>query len=91
MVKATLAEELEQQMISDRVEREKHPPYAGQRFSTDSARKTRYIDNNPIVGTLTKYKYGGYFFPLGSFRWVKKETEFALSRGKTSVTEEEKA
>ena len=59
-------------------------------FSRLCLEKPIFIDDNPIVGTLTQYKYGGYFFPLGSFRWVRKVREFALSRGTASSTVEER-
>ncbi|MDP2644128.1 MAG: pyruvate formate lyase family protein, partial [Desulfobacterales bacterium] len=33
--------------------------------------KEIFIDNNPIVGTLTKYKYGGFPVPEVGCRWMK--------------------
>lgn len=55
------------------------------------AEKPIFIDGNPIVGTLTEYKYGSYFIPEANFSWVKKEKEFALQRGiATRITQEER-
>lgn len=51
--------------------------------------KPIYIDNNPIVGTLTKHKYGAYLYPEEGCRWMKKTDKFALQRGVTTVTDEE--
>lgn len=52
--------------------------------------KDIFIDGNPIVGTLTKYKYGSYPFPEFGSRWLKKQSNFSLQRGKASVTVEER-
>ena len=40
-------------------------------FSRLCHEKPIFIDGNPIVGDITKYKYGGYFFPAADFRWVR--------------------
>ena len=50
--------------------------------------KTIYIDGNPIVGTLTRYKYGAYPFPEEGCAWMQREEEFALPRGKVRITPE---
>jgi formate C-acetyltransferase len=50
--------------------------------------KTIYIDGNPIVGTLTQYKYGGYPVPEFGCRWMKKADRFSLQRGLAPITEE---
>ncbi len=52
--------------------------------------KTIFIDSNPLVGTLTKYKYGSYPLPEFGSRWLKKADSFSLQRGKASVTDEER-
>ncbi|MDY6974550.1 MAG: hypothetical protein SV775_19905, partial [Thermodesulfobacteriota bacterium] len=52
--------------------------------------KPIFIDGNPIVGNLTKYKYGGYFIPHSHFTWTRGLKEFALQRGATiQMTEED--
>ena len=54
--------------------------------------KPIFIDGNPIVGNLTKYKYGGYFIPHSHFCWTKGLKMFALQRGNTSeMTEDDLA
>jgi len=50
--------------------------------------KTIYIDDNPIVGTLTKYKYGSYPLPEEGCGWMARTDEFALPRGKVKLTPE---
>jgi len=50
--------------------------------------KTIYIDGNPIVGTLTKYKYGAYPVPEEGCAWMKRTEEFYLPRGKAQITPE---
>jgi formate C-acetyltransferase len=52
--------------------------------------KTIFIDDNPLVGTLTKYKYGSYPIPEFGSRWLKKVDRFSLQRGSALVAEEEK-
>ena len=52
--------------------------------------KEIFIDGNPIVGTLTKYKYGSYPIPEFGSRWLKKSDAYSLQRGKASVTDEER-
>ncbi len=51
--------------------------------------KTLFIDNNPIVGTVTKYKVGHYPFPEYSCRWMKKQTEFCGHLGSYGKTDED--
>ncbi|MFZ3252676.1 MAG: pyruvate formate lyase family protein, partial [Syntrophales bacterium] len=51
--------------------------------------KPVFIDGNPIVGNLTKYKYGGYFLPYYDFRWVRGLKEFGIQRGIAQVPEED--
>ncbi|MFZ3253084.1 MAG: pyruvate formate lyase family protein, partial [Syntrophales bacterium] len=51
--------------------------------------KPVFIDGNPIVGNLTKYKYGGYFLPYYDFRWVRGLKEFGMQRGIAQVPEED--
>lgn len=50
--------------------------------------KTIYIDDNPLAGTLTRYKYGAYPFPEEGCGWMKKATEIHLQRAKAPVTPE---
>jgi formate C-acetyltransferase len=50
--------------------------------------KAIFIDGNPIAGTLTQYPYGAYPFPEEGCRWMKRENEFFLPRGKVSITPE---
>jgi formate C-acetyltransferase len=49
-------------------------------FSRLCAEKTIFIDNNPIVGTLTKYKYGAQLFPEEGCAWMERADEFFLKR-----------
>jgi len=49
-----------------------------------------FIDDNPIVGTLSKYKYGSFPLPEFGARWLKKADSFCLQRGKATVTREER-
>ena len=58
-------------------------------FSRLCNEKPVFIDGNPIVGNLTKYKYGGNFFSNYDFRWVRGLKEFALQRGTAEVSEED--
>ena len=57
-------------------------------FNRLCAEKTLYIDNNPIVGTMTKYKYGSYPLPEEGCAWMERTEELALPRGKVKVTPE---
>jgi len=50
--------------------------------------KTIYIDRNPIVGALTKYKYGAHPLPEEGCAWMTRTAEFYLPRGKAQVTPE---
>jgi len=52
--------------------------------------KSLFIDDNPLVGTLTGYKYGSYPIPEFGSRWLKKVDSFSLQRGNASVTAEER-
>ena len=52
--------------------------------------KKIFIDNNPLVGTLTEYKYGGALVPEVGCRWMKKAKEFSLQRGGNIVVDKEK-
>jgi len=52
--------------------------------------KSIFIDNNPLVGTLTKYNYGSYPIPEFGSRWLKKVDSFSLQRGSALVTDEER-
>ncbi|MDY7035176.1 MAG: pyruvate formate lyase family protein, partial [Thermodesulfobacteriota bacterium] len=53
--------------------------------------KEIFIDHNPIVGTLTKYKYGSYPMPEVGCRWMKRTDKFALQRGYVEITDEERS
>ena len=52
--------------------------------------KAIFIDDNPLVGTLTEYTYGSY--PIVEFgsRWLKRAESFHLQRGKAEVSDEER-
>lgn len=52
--------------------------------------KTIFIDENPIVGTLTKYPVGVIPYPEISCKWMREEGDFYTSFGKGSLNEEEK-
>lgn len=52
-------------------------------------RKKIFIDANPLVGTLTQYKYGSYPIPEFGSRWLKKTDTFSLQRGKAVVAKED--
>ncbi|MBI4285083.1 MAG: hypothetical protein HY670_04170 [Chloroflexi bacterium] len=50
-----------------------------------------YIDDNPLVGTLTRYKYGGSVYPETGCRWMRKEKTVQLQRGgEIHLTDEER-
>lgn len=49
-----------------------------------------FIDGNPIVGTLTKYKYGAYPLPEFGVSWMKRGDRFSLQRGQASIGKEER-
>ena len=49
-----------------------------------------FIDNNPIAGTLTNFKYGSYPMPEIGCRWMKRTSKFALQRGYVEITDQEK-
>ncbi|AGL00072.1 glycyl radical protein [Desulfoscipio gibsoniae] len=57
-------------------------------FNKLCSEKTLFIDNNPIIGTLTKYKYGSYPLFEEGCGWMKRTEEFALPRGKVKITPE---
>ena len=59
-------------------------------FHTLCSEKTIYIDGNPIVGTLTRYKYGAYPHPEEGCGWMRRTEEFALPRGKVRITPEDR-
>jgi len=48
--------------------------------------KTLFIDENPIVGTLTQYKYGAQLFPEEGCAWMERTDEFYVERGKVKIT-----
>lgn len=52
--------------------------------------KTIFIDENPIVGTLTKYVVGVIPYPEISCRWMPEESDFYTSFGKGSLSDKEK-
>ena len=57
-------------------------------FNRLCCEKTTYIDGNPVVGTLTRYKYGAYPVPEEGCAWMKRTDEFYLPRGKAQITAE---
>lgn len=79
------------EFMLDVFDENKTDPYIIRRaklFNRLCSQKTIYIDNNPIVGTLTKYKYGSYPIFEEGCGWMKRTEEFALPRGKVKVTPE---
>ncbi len=50
--------------------------------------KTIYIDNNPIVGAQTRFKYGAHPVPEEGCAWMLRAKEFALPRGKVTINPE---
>jgi len=50
-------------------------------FDKVCSEKTIYIDHYPIVGTLTKYKYGGSIQPELGARWMAKVETMQIQRG----------
>jgi len=73
-------------------ENEGQPPVikAAKLFHKLCGEKSIFIDDNPFVGTLTKYDYGSYPIPEFGSRWLKKVDSFSLQRGSASVTDEER-
>jgi formate C-acetyltransferase len=59
-------------------------------FYSTYTRRPKFIDSNPLVGTLTKYQYGSYPLPEFGSRWLRKVDSFSLQRGRASVTDEER-
>jgi len=57
-------------------------------FNRLCAEKIIYIDNNPIVGTQTRYKYGAYPFPEEGCLWMERTDEFSLPRAKLQISPE---
>jgi pyruvate formate-lyase/glycerol dehydratase family glycyl radical enzyme len=57
-------------------------------FQKLCSEKTIYIDGNPLVGSLTQYKYGAYPVPEEGCGWMQRVNEFALQRGKAKITSE---
>ena len=52
--------------------------------------KSIFIDDNPIVGNLTSYKYGGYLRPEISCGWMARMEAFSLPLGRAPITAEDK-
>lgn len=59
-------------------------------FARVLAGMTIFIDSNPIVGTLTKYRGGVQPYPEFSCDWMAEETEFHGPLGPIIVTEEDR-
>ena len=57
-------------------------------FNRLCTEKTLFIDGNPIVGTLTQYKYGAHLLPEEGCAWMERTDEFFLKRGRAKVTPE---
>lgn len=55
--------------------------------------KKLYIDDNPIVGTITSQPAGVYIYPEWDSEWIIKEMNQAMMShlGKVNITDEEKA
>lgn len=62
-------------------------------FDRLSREKKVWFDDNPIVGQLTDFKYGGYFIPYKDFRWVKPKgqilKQYGFQRGVADATDED--
>ncbi|MBI4763563.1 MAG: hypothetical protein HY787_03020 [Deltaproteobacteria bacterium] len=52
--------------------------------------KTLYIDENPIVGSATKFRAGVYPYPEWSCRWMKKDVESLSHLGKVNISDEDR-
>lgn len=52
---------------------------------------TIFIDENPIVGTQTKYRGGVQPYPEWACRWMKKEPQFFGSLGTMKISPEDQA
>ncbi len=50
-------------------------------FDKVCSEKTIYIDDNPLAGTLTRFKYGGFVVPEIGSRWMKRVDTMSLQRG----------
>jgi len=57
-------------------------------FNRLCSERSIFIDDNPIVGTLTRYPYGANLYPEEGCAWMERTDEFYLQRGKTQVTPE---
>ena len=51
--------------------------------------RTIYIDDNPVVGTLTEYDLGVQPYTENSSDWMIKESAFSTALGKGDVSEED--
>ena len=54
------------------------------------AEKPIHIDQSPIVGSLTQYKYGGYPLPESGCRWMSRADRFRLPLGYAPITPEQR-
>ena len=59
-------------------------------FDELCSNKTLVIDDNPFVGTLTRYQPGGYPYPEHSCRYMKKQADFLCHSGEMTFTEEDR-
>lgn len=59
-------------------------------FARVLADMTVFIDDNPLVGTLTQYRGGVQPYPEFSCDWMAEETEFHGPLGTITVTEEDR-
>lgn len=62
-------------------------------FETLLRRKTLFIDDNPLVGTVTGKRAGVYVFPEWGAEWILKELDQPMQShlGHVGITEDEKA
>ena len=51
---------------------------------------TIFIDENPIVGTLTRYRAGVQPFPEWSCKWMLKDADISSSLGEVQISEEDR-
>jgi len=52
--------------------------------------KEIFLDNSPLAGSFTKYKYGVYPLPEIGSRWMKRADGFKTALGKATVQQEER-
>ena len=56
-------------------------------FDRLCSEKSIFIDDNPLVGTLTRHKLGGYLFPEYNCRWMRKMASVPTHMGDVGLAE----